>query len=114
VNISPKEKYISLGTFKRSGVIVRTPVWFVSHNGLLYVTTQKSSWKVKRIRKNPKVNFASCDARGRKMGEILDGTAKILDPTPEINSLFKKKYGILYRILNFRSKKKERIHLEIH
>jgi hypothetical protein len=34
---------------------VKTPVWFVLHDGALYVYTEADSWKVKRVRNNPRV-----------------------------------------------------------
>jgi PPOX class probable F420-dependent enzyme len=72
-------KYISLETFRKTGVGVRTPVWFVVHNGALYLYTEASSGKVKRIRNNPRVRVALCTIRGRVLGPWLDGTASIVE-----------------------------------
>ena len=49
------QNYLSLETFKKTGRGVRTPVWFVVHNDAFYVYTEADSWKVKRIRNNPRV-----------------------------------------------------------
>lgn len=73
------QKYLSLETFKKSGEGVKTPVWFVLHNGLLYVYTEADSWKVKRIRNNPRVRVALCTIRGRITGPWMDGTASIIE-----------------------------------
>jgi PPOX class probable F420-dependent enzyme len=72
-------KYISLETFRKSGVGVKTPVWFVLHNDALYVYTEASSGKVKRIRNNPGVRVALCTIRGRVTGPWVDGTAAFVD-----------------------------------
>ena len=39
------QKYINLETFRKSGVGVKTPVWFVQDRDVLYVWTQADSWK---------------------------------------------------------------------
>jgi PPOX class probable F420-dependent enzyme len=73
------DKYISLETFKRSGEGVKTPVWFVLHDGVLYVYTEADSWKVKRIRNNPRVRVAPCTMRGRVTGPWIEGTASLVE-----------------------------------
>jgi PPOX class probable F420-dependent enzyme len=71
--------YISLETFKKSGEGVKTPVWFVRHGDLFYVYTKADSWKVKRIRNNPRVRVAVCSMRGVVKGAWLDATASIIE-----------------------------------
>jgi PPOX class probable F420-dependent enzyme len=73
------QKYISLETFKKSGQGVKTPVWFVLHDGAFYAYTEADSWKVKRIRNNPRVRVAVCDIRGNVKGPWLDATASLVD-----------------------------------
>jgi uncharacterized protein len=72
------QKYISLTTYRKNGEGVPTPVWFAEENGKLYITTREASWKVKRIRNNPKVRFAPCSFRGQILGDWMDGTARII------------------------------------
>ena len=73
------EKYISIESFKENGEGVKTPVWFVLHDGVFYVYTEADSWKVKRIRNNPRVRVAVCNVRGRVKGPWLDATASIIE-----------------------------------
>ena len=73
------QKYISLETFRKNGQGVKTPVWFVLHNDALYVYTEADSWKVKRIRNNPRVRVAVCNVRGLVKGPWLDGTATFVE-----------------------------------
>jgi PPOX class probable F420-dependent enzyme len=46
------KRYINLTTFRKSGIAVPTPVWFVVHEGRLYVFTAAQSGKAKRLRAN--------------------------------------------------------------
>lgn len=73
------QKYISVESFKKNGDGVKTPVWFVLHNGVFYVYTEADSWKVKRIRNNPRVRVAVCSVRGAVKGPWLDATAAIIE-----------------------------------
>src|SRR5690242_4655704 len=72
-------KYISLETLKKNGEAVKTPVWFVLQDDRLYVYTEADSWKVKRIRNNPRVRVALCTIRGRVTGPWYEGTASIVE-----------------------------------
>ena len=54
------KKYIALETFKKNKQAVKTPVWFVIHNGVIYVITREKTGKVKRIKNNPRVRIAPC------------------------------------------------------
>lgn len=81
---------LSLSTFKRDGTAVATPVWFNVIGGKIYITTPSASWKVKRIRANPRVEFARCSQRGKVTGPVFRGTARIIGPT-ELDSVLKAK-----------------------
>jgi uncharacterized protein len=96
------KKYISLETFKKSGQAVRTPVWFVLHDDAFYIYTESDSWKVKRIRNQPRVRVAVCDMRGRVKGDWLDGTASFVEGDERVaaDTLLDRKY-VLKRIFNF-------------
>ena len=41
------QKYINLETYKKDGTPVRTPVWFVIDNDLIYVITRDSTAKLR-------------------------------------------------------------------
>ena len=57
-----QEKYVSVTTFRKSGVAVATTTWIVpldgSHVGLL---TSSASGKAKRLRSNPTVTLQPSD-----------------------------------------------------
>jgi PPOX class probable F420-dependent enzyme len=90
------ERYINLETFKKDGNGVKTPVWAAELDGKLVVVTDGTSFKVRRIRNNPKIRVAPCDARGNVRGAWIDGEARILeDPAhaARAQQALQKKYG---------------------
>jgi PPOX class probable F420-dependent enzyme len=74
------QKYISLTTFRKTGVGVPTPVWFGEKDGKLYVMTLSKSGKSKRIRNNPLVKVAPCTISGKITGPEFSATARLLPP----------------------------------
>jgi hypothetical protein len=74
------QRYISLATFRKTGVAVYTPVWFAEENGHLFVMTASKMGKSKRIRNNPKVKIAPCTMRGKITGTEFSATARFLPP----------------------------------
>jgi uncharacterized protein len=105
------QKYLNLETFKRNGQGVKTPIWFAadpaaplnSPEAKLYAYTTADSGKVKRIRNNPKVRVAPCDARGNVRGEWVAGLAAIVtgEEAAHADGLLNKKYWPWKQLLNF-------------
>ena len=89
-------KYISLETFRKNGVGVRTTVWLIEESGFLYIRTSPKSGKAKRVRLNPHVRVARSDARGKVQGEWVDGLAKQVEEkeSDRIRDMFRKKYRL--------------------
>ncbi|MER7660959.1 MULTISPECIES: PPOX class F420-dependent oxidoreductase [unclassified Streptomyces] len=89
-------KYISVTTFRKNGTGVATPVWFAEDGGKLYAWTRTDSWKVKRLRNDPRVVVTVCDVRGRitEGAPTAEGTAELLDAaaTARIRKLLARKY----------------------
>jgi hypothetical protein len=113
--------YISLRSYKRDGGAVDTPVWVAPLDGKLYVFTLRESFKVKRIGRNPKVQVAKCDVRGKLLGPWLDGECREISAGSDLekraNAAFVEKYGLQMRVGNFFStlvgRMKRRVMLEI-
>jgi PPOX class probable F420-dependent enzyme len=101
------EPYVSLASYRRNGVEVRTPVWIAAAGGRYYVFSAGDAGKVKRIRNDPRVRLAACDVRGKIRGEWNDGTATLIsDParlTPALRAM-RKKYGLQMRVIDFFSR----------
>ena len=102
------EKYILLETYKINNQPVKTPVWFVIHNDLIYVITREDTGKVKRLKNNQHVKIAACTFNGKPSGRWISGTAKrVTEEESKIAiDLRKKKYGFMERIARFVSKGK--------
>ena len=60
--------YVSLRSYKRDGGAVDTPVWAAPLDGALVVFTLRDSFKVKRIRRDPRVMVAPCGVFGAVSG----------------------------------------------
>lgn len=71
-------RQILLVTFKRSGEAVPSPINHGVADGKLYVRTDPSTGKVKRLRNNPRVVVVPCNLRGKPKGQPVAGTARIL------------------------------------
>ena len=74
-----RDPYVSLLSWKRDGSGVETPVWAAPLDGKLVVFTLKDSFKVKRVRRNPKVRVAKCGVAGKLLGPWHDGTCVLVD-----------------------------------
>lgn len=105
------EKYINVETYRKSGRIVSTTVWFIDFRGTIYFRTDPNSGKVVRIKNNPNVRIAPSDIRGHVKGKRIEGIANIQDDTEyeTINSLLNRKYGfmgvlvrIMYKLRNIK------------
>jgi PPOX class probable F420-dependent enzyme len=94
------ERYVSITTFRRDGTPASTPVWVVSDDPhRLLVATGAGTWKVKRIKRDPHVRVAGCNARGKVHGEVVDAVAHLVDERPLVRRLQHEKYGWQMRLL---------------
>ena len=95
------QKYINLETYKKDGTPIRTPVWFVIDNHLIYVITRDSTGKVKRLRNNHDVRIVSCSFKGKPKNEWVKAKAENIrgDEADKAIKLRKKKYGMSARLI---------------
>jgi PPOX class probable F420-dependent enzyme len=94
------ERYISLTTFRQDGTPVSTPVWVVSDDGRrLLVWSGARTWKVRRLRRDPRVLVAPANIRGVERGERVMGKARVVDD-PGIDALLERKYGWQKRLVD--------------
>ena len=97
------ERFISLTTFRKSGEGVSTPVWVARDGDALVVTTPAGSGKVKRLRRDPRVEIRPSTRRGEVSDDapVATGTAQILtddDRVTRFMQVFRGKYGLEYRV----------------
>jgi len=95
------QKYINLETYKKDGTPVRTPVWFVIDNDLIYVITRESTGKVKRLKNNHDVRIVLCSFKGEPKNEWIEGKADKItgEKADMVINLRKKKYGMSARLV---------------
>jgi hypothetical protein len=72
-----------LSTLRRDGTPVSTPVWAAEEGGRLYVRSERSAGKLKRLRNDARVLLAPCTVRGKPLGAPLEAHARVLAPADE-------------------------------
>lgn len=89
-------QYLSLGTFRKTGVRVDTPVWFAPDGDMLYVLSNNQAGKIKRIKNSSRCEIAPCTMLGSVTGSWQESTAELINDQDEISrahTALKKKYG---------------------
>jgi uncharacterized protein len=111
--------FMSLTTFRKSGVPVATAVWFAQEDNRLYVFTDIQAGKVKRIRHTPNVHVAPCKYDGEVIGDVVPAVVRILggEEAQHASAVMNKKYGLQKRLIDFwdwlRRKQAQTLYLEI-
>ncbi|MGU3502591.1 PPOX class F420-dependent oxidoreductase [Mycobacterium sp. C31M] len=100
------EKFVSLATFKKSGEKVATAMWLARDGDALVMWTPADSWKVKRIRRDSRVELAPCGRTGKvnEGAATTAGSAAVdADPaeTERVRQLIKAKYGFEFHVITF-------------
>ena len=73
------------GSYKRSGELVKVQVWLIVNKGRIEFLTGKNSYKVKRLRRDPR---AICYV-GSKNGPEVAGTAQIISEKDELTRVYR-------------------------
>ncbi|WP_456847490.1 PPOX class F420-dependent oxidoreductase [Cellulomonas sp. P5_C6] len=98
------EGFISLTTYRKSGVGVPTTVWVGQDGDALLVTTPRGSGKVKRLRHDARVELTPSSRFGKVDDDapVLTGVAEVLDDDAareRCNAVMQEKYGLEYRVM---------------
>ncbi len=96
-----KQNYLNIETFRKTGVGVKTPIWFAMDGEGFYMITDAHSGKFKRIRNNPRVRVSPCKYNGEVNGEWIDGRAEIVADgalQKRIDHMLNQKYGLVKRL----------------
>lgn len=89
-------RYLNLGTWRKNGKLVPTPVWYAPADGVLYAFSAGDSGKVKRLRNGSQARVAVCDWRGTLLGEWHEAQAFLVSDPAERKKAFSalhRKYG---------------------
>ena len=106
-------KYMQVVTFKRNGTGVPTAVWFAIVNKNIYFHTLSYRWKVKRLKRNSKIEIRPCTMMNKIIGKGFSGKAeKISSRDKELIQLiekdFRKKFPIKQRLFRFNDRLRRR------
>jgi PPOX class probable F420-dependent enzyme len=96
-----QQQFLNLETFRKNGAGIKTPVWFAQDGDSLFIWTESSSGKAKRIRNNGQVNIAPCKNDGTVTGEWAAARASVDgsdDAKNHVKALMEKKYGLAYKM----------------
>ena len=114
------EQFVSLTTFRRSGEPVSVPVWIAREGDGLVVTTSPATGKVRRVRRDPRVELRPCSRRVMvAVGvKLVSAVAAIEPPSDAATAALRAKYGLQYRLIIalerlFSRRSRERVMLRI-
>ena len=91
--------FVSLTTFRKTGVPVSTPVWIARDGDELLVVTPEESGKVKRLRNSPEVEIRPCSRTGKVADDAVVGTGVaeiVVDLDGRLERIMREKYGFQY------------------
>jgi PPOX class probable F420-dependent enzyme len=96
-----EQKTVLLTTYRRDGTGVGTPVHIAVEGDRAFVRTWDTTWKLKRIRKNPGVEVAPCTVGGRPTGPAIRARARVLggEEAAHAAELLARKYPLLHGVL---------------
>ena len=73
------------GSYRKSGELVKVQVWLIVNNGRIEFLTGKDSYKVRRLRRNPR---AICYV-GKKNGPAVSGRAEIVSDKADLARVYR-------------------------
>lgn len=99
-------RFMNLTSYYQDGRGVTTPVWFAEMDGKLYVVSDATTYKVRRIRVVSNVEVGPSDPMGKPVGPVVKAQARILDDQADAQlieqalKVLAKKYGLMFRLFN--------------
>ena len=111
-----KQQYLSLETFRKNGNGVKTPVWFAQEGEQLFIWTESTSGKAKRIRNTATVKVAPSKGDGTPVGEWLAASAVVDESEAalqHVKGLMSKKYGFAFGFFELLGKLRRAKHTSI-
>jgi PPOX class probable F420-dependent enzyme len=100
-----KARYVSLTTFRKNGDPVSTAMWIAPDtDGTLVISTHSQSWKVKRLKNDPRVEVRPSSAGGAVKPDalVVSGTAELIfgeSKRDHFVAALRRKYGLQQRLL---------------
>ena len=111
LNQFKNQEFLSLETFRKNGIGVKTTVWFAQEGDTLYIWTVGDSGKIKRIRNNPQVRIAPCKRFGKVTGEWTAAQASVDDSVAAVRHvevLLRRKLGFQFAVFRLMDRLRDR------
>jgi PPOX class probable F420-dependent enzyme len=116
-----RQKTIRLITFRKDGTPGSSPVSIVVDGNRAYFRSFERAVKIRRIRRNPSVEFGPATASGKPTGSVQPGGVRLLDGAEyrKVGRLLRQKYPFLHGVLVpsahrlMRSKFGRTVHVEL-
>jgi PPOX class probable F420-dependent enzyme len=99
--------FLALGTWRKNGKVVDTPVWFASDGNQLLVFSPAGAGKVKRLRNSNKARVAPCTVSGKLLGDWIAVRAEIITDETAMELAYtalRQRYGWKMLVTDFFSK----------
>lgn len=112
-----RARYVSLATFRKTGIEVATAVWCAEDDGDFYVFSAADAGKVKRLRNSDRARLAVCDAKGKVLGHWHEASAEIITESLSVAhalQTLRVKYGWQMLLTDFFSKLSGRFHKRVY
>ena len=74
------DRHAILATKGRHGAPQLTPVWYIYEDGVIYVSAQTRTVKIKNLRRDPTVTICIDGGRGDARYVVLYGKAELIEP----------------------------------
>jgi PPOX class probable F420-dependent enzyme len=96
-----RQKTIRLTTFRKNGTPGTSPVSIVVDGDRAYFRSFERAVKIRRIRRNPSVEFGAATASGKPTGSMQPGRVRLLDGGEyrSAGRLLRRKYPLLHGVL---------------
>lgn len=96
-----RQKTIRLTTFRKDGTPGSSPISIVVDSDRAYFRSFERAVKVRRIRRNPSVEFGPATASGKPTGSAQPGAVRLLDGADyrKAGRLLRQKYPFLHGVL---------------
>lgn len=96
--------FVSLGTYRKNGALVTTPVWIARDGDDLVVTSERNTGKVKRLRNDERVTLRPCSRMGALSPDAItvEARARVAGAAPDdqrADAALRRKYGVQYRLI---------------
>lgn len=109
--------YLTLGTRRRDGRRVFTPIWFAPAEAGLFAFSAGDAGKVKRLRNFTDVQVAPCTVWGKALEASIETTAEVLTKEAEIAQALRalhQRYGWQMRLIDWGAKLSGRFQTRVY